>query len=68
MKDDVVGLPFQVENLINQMLDKKENVHIRGNYRLRLEVIRDAINKSLKRYDEEMFMGSPSVKRKKNYR
>ena len=68
MKDDVVGLPFQVENLINQMLDKKENVYIRGNYRMRLEAIRDVINKSLKRYDEEMFIDTSSVKRKKNYR
>jgi len=67
MKDEIVGLPFQVENLINQMLDKKENVHIRSNYRLRLELIRDVINKSLKKFDDEMFMGAP-MKKKKSYR
>ena len=66
MKDEIVGLPFQVENLIDQMLDKKENVHIRSNYRVRLELIRDAINKSLKKFDDEVFMSAPIKKRKRN--
>jgi hypothetical protein len=66
MKNDevVVHLPFQVESVIESMMNKKDPAHIRYNYRMRLEGIRDAIDKSLKKYDEEMFM-NPNQGRKK---
>ena len=41
-------VPFQVEHIINSMLNKRENVHIRGNYRQRLVNIREAIDKAVK--------------------
>lgn len=66
MKNDevVVHLPFQVESVIESMMNKKDPAHIRYNYRMRLEGIRDAIDRSLKKYDEEMFM-SPNQGRSK---
>jgi len=66
MKNDevVVNLPFQVESVIESMMNKKDPAHIRYNYRMRLEGMRDAIDKSLKKYDEEMFM-NPNQGRKK---
>ena len=53
-----IHLPFQVESVIESMMNKKDPVHIRYNYRMRLEGIRDAIDKSLKKYDEEMLMNT----------
>ena len=47
-------VPFQVMSLINTLRDKKERVHIRGNYRMRLEGIRKAIDKAISDYDVEM--------------
>ena len=64
MNDNPVNLPFQVETVIESMMNKKDPAHIRYNYRMRLEGIRDAIDKSLKKYDEEMFM-SPNQGRNK---
>lgn len=57
-------IPFQIQTLITTLRDKKERVHIRGNYRMRLEGIRKAIDKALLDYDTEM--GTPqSIKRRK---
>lgn len=50
------NIPFQVQQLIDSLLDKKENVHLRGNYRLRLDQIGLAINKAIKKYDEEVIV------------
>ena len=50
------------------MLDKNENVYVRGNFRSRLDVIRDVINQSIKKYDNELLVanttGSNNRKRK----
>ena len=65
-KDEVtVNLPFQVESVIESMMNKKDPAHIRYNYRMRLEGIRDAIDRSLKKYDEEMFMNPNQSRSKK---
>jgi metal-responsive CopG/Arc/MetJ family transcriptional regulator len=56
-------VPFQIEHLINSLLNQKENVHIRQNYRNRLETIKDAIDKSLKKYDNELYMTNTKKKR-----
>ena len=56
-------IPFQVEHLIKSLLDKKENVHLRQNYRIRLESIRNAIDKSIKTYDNELFTTNTRKKR-----
>ena len=56
-------MPFQVEHIINSMLNKKENVHIRGNYRQRLVNIREAIDKAVKMYDNEAYVTKVGKKR-----
>ena len=56
-------VPFQIEHLINSLLNQKENVHIRQNYRNRLESIKDAIDKSLKKYDNELYISNTRKKR-----
>ena len=47
-------VPFQVQTLITTLNDKNERVHIRGNYRQRLDGIRKAIDKAIFDYDVEM--------------
>ena len=59
-------VPFQVQTLISSLKDKKERVHIRGNYRMRLEGIKKAIDKAITDYDVEM--GSSPSKLKKGQR
>lgn len=56
-------VPFQIEHLINSLLNQKENVHIRQNYRNRLVVIQEAIDKSLKKYDNELYIANTRKKR-----
>lgn len=63
MENDV---PFQVANLIEQMLNKSDNVHVRANYRQRLDSIRRAIDQGIKKYDNEMLMSSSIVKNRSN--
>jgi hypothetical protein len=46
-------VPFQVQYIINSMMDKKERTHIRDNYRMRLLSIRDKIDDALRSYDSE---------------
>ena len=60
MKDEMsnVALPFQVENIITSMMNKKDPAHVRYNYRMRLDMMRDVIDKSIKQYDDEMFMNN----------
>lgn len=56
-------VPFQIEHLIKSMLDKNESVYIRQNYRVRLESIRDAIDKSMKKFDNELYTTNTRKKR-----
>jgi len=58
-------VPFQIEHLINNLLNKGENVYIRQNYRARLESIKDAIDKSLKKYDNELYIANTQGKKKR---
>jgi hypothetical protein len=44
-------------------MNKNDSIHIRGNYRARLVYIRDAINKSVKQFDDEQFLQSPRKKK-----
>jgi hypothetical protein len=57
-------VPFQVEQLLSALKDKKERVHIRGNYRMRLEGIKKAIDKAINDYDTEMGTVSNFKRRK----
>jgi hypothetical protein len=55
MKDDLpAGLPFQVTDLIQNMLNKQDSRNIRQNYRMRLDAIREACEVSIKKFDSEM--------------
>lgn len=58
-------VPFQVEHIINSMLNKKDNIYIRGNYRHRLVAIKEAIDKSLRMYDNELLMSNTQGKKKR---
>jgi len=60
MKPDI---PFQIEHLINNLLNQKENIHLRQNYRQRLVNIQEAIDKALKKYDNELYMANTRKKR-----
>ena len=44
--------------------DKKERVHVRGNYRMRLEGIKKAIDKAINDYDTEMGTAGTFKRRK----
>jgi len=55
-KVDVETLPFQVQSLIDSLLNKKEPTHIRNNYRMRLFDISSAIEQSIKEFDNEMIL------------
>jgi hypothetical protein len=60
-------VPFQVLTLIATLKDNKERVHIRGNYRNRLDGIRRVIDKAINDYDVEMG-NTQSLKFKKGQR
>ena len=64
MRDESHNIPFQVESLIHNMLDKGERQHVRENYRARLESIRDAIDSSLRKYKNDDMMQA-QTKRKR---
>lgn len=54
MTDESNNIPFQVQHIINNLLNERENVYARGNYRPRLEAIHEAITKAFKKYDHEV--------------
>ena len=60
MKQDI---PFQVEHIINSLLNQKESVHLRGNYRQRLVSIQEALDKAIKKYDNELYMTNTRKKK-----
>lgn len=60
MKPDI---PFQIENIINSLVNQKESVHLRQNYRQRLVNIQEAIDKALKKYDNELYMANSRKKK-----
>jgi hypothetical protein len=54
MKEELTHVPIQVVHLIDCLKDKNERVHIRGNYRMRLDQIRQVCDKAITEYDIEM--------------
>jgi hypothetical protein len=64
MNDESHNVPFQVQNLIESMMNKQEKSHIRDNYRMRLEAIRDVIDNNLRKYKNDDMMHN-QVKRRK---
>lgn len=53
MKEEF-DVPFQVQMVIDSLKNKNERPTIRGNYRMRLEGIRKAIDTAINEYDNEM--------------
>ena len=53
-EENQFDVPFQVQSIINCLNNKNERVHIRGNYRQRLEGIKMAIDRAIFDYDVEM--------------
>lgn len=62
-EENQFDVPFQVQQLLYALKDKKERVNIRGNYRMRLEGIKRAIDNAINEYDTEM--GNVAVFKKK---
>lgn len=60
-----VDLPFQIQNLIQQMLNKNDDVYIRINYKNRLDQIQEEIASAIKKYDNELFLARTSNKKKR---
>ena len=57
-------VPYQVQSLIDGMMNPKDNVHLRGNFRFRLDEIRTIIDKAIKKYDAEVAFIDNKVKKK----
>ena len=61
-KEAQANVPFQVQNLIDSMLNNKDNVYLRGNFRGRLDFIREQIELAIKKYDREVLMSKDTEK------
>lgn len=64
-KPENLPLPHQVQQLINDLLNKRDNVHLRGNYRLRLDALRNTINEAIRKYDNEVLLSDSTKPNKK---
>ena len=64
-EENQFDVPFQVQTLITSLKDKKERVHVRGNYRTRLSAIKNAIDNAIIEYDNEMG-ATPQFKRRRS--
>jgi len=60
-----INVPYQVQQIIQGLLNSRDSVHLRGNYRMRLAVIRDEIDKAIRKYDNEVILAEASKKRNK---
>ena len=67
MKEEF-DVPFQVQMVIDSLKNKNERASIRGNYRMRLEGIRKAIDHAINEYDNEMGAVNTFGRRKSNGR
>jgi hypothetical protein len=63
-EDNQFEVPFQVQQLLSALKDKKERVHVRGNYRMRLDAIKRAIDSAINDYDTEMGAAGTFKRRK----
>ena len=63
-EENQFDVPFQVQQLLSALKDKKERVHVRGNYRMRLDAIKRAIDSAINDYDTEMGTANTFKRRK----
>lgn len=59
------NVPFQVQQIIDGMLNTKDNVYIRANYRNRLDTLRSEIDKAIRKYDNELYLADMGKSKKK---
>lgn len=64
-KEAQANVPFQVQHLIDSMLNTKDNVYLRGNFRTRLDYVREQINLAISKYDKEVMFSNLTEKKKK---
>lgn len=64
-KEAQANVPFQVQHLIDSMLNTRDNVYLRGNFRTRLDYIREQINLAINKYDKEV-LNTNNVKNRNN--
>ena len=48
------NVPFQVQSIIDGLLNERDNLYVRNNYRMRLNEIKLAIETAMRRYDNEV--------------
>ena len=68
MMKEEFEVPFQVQMVIDSLKNKNERPSIRGNYRMRLEGIKKAIDNAINEYDVEMGDSTLFRKRRSNGR
>ena len=49
-------IPVQVQGMLDALLNKRDKVHLRSNYRMRLDAIRREIDIAIREYDAEVAM------------
>jgi len=59
------AVPFQVQNIIDGMLNSTDSIYVRMNYRSRLHEIRLAIDAAIKNYDNDLALKESNTKRKR---
>ena len=59
------NIPFQVQQIIDGMLNTNDNVHIRLNYKMRLNELKIIIEQAIKKYDNEVLLSDGIKKSKK---
>jgi hypothetical protein len=64
-KEVQANVPFQVQHLIDSMLNSRDNVYLRGNFRSRLDYIREQIDAAIRKYDNEAAFSGAAEKSKK---
>lgn len=65
MSNKEFGVPFQLQQIIDNMLNTKDNVYLRVNYKNRLEVIKTELEKALSKFNKELNAADNSLKDKK---
>jgi len=61
------NIPFQVQQIIDGMLNTKDNVHIRLNYKMRLNELKIIIEQAIKKYDNEVLLSDGIKKSKRKH-
>jgi hypothetical protein len=59
------NVPYQVQQIIEGLLNTRDNVYVRGNYRMRLDEIKLVIEQAIKKYDNELILSEGLKKPKK---